>query len=97
MAILEKIQEALPATFKERLVWFGLLYVVGILIYWTGLAIYNLTLHPLAEYPGPFLCRAGWLYQMYYEAILSGRMLERLPALHRKYGEFSLLPRRPSS
>jgi hypothetical protein len=57
--------------------------------------IYRLTLHPLAKFPGPFLCRISWYYEIYYEAILGGKLLERLPALHENYGElnFTLEPR----
>ena len=57
------------------------------LLYWTGQIIYRLTLHPLARFPGPFLCRISYLQQCYYEAILDGKFLERLPEYHRKYGK----------
>lgn len=55
---------------------------------WVVTFIYRITFHPLARFPGPFLCRTSYLYQIYYEAFLNGRMLERLPELHRKYGTF---------
>ena len=58
--------------------------------YWTNQIIYRLTLHPLARFPGPFFCRIGYLQQCYYEAILNGKFLEKLPEYHRKYGK--LLP-----
>jgi hypothetical protein len=48
--------------------------------------VYRLTWHPLARFPGPFLCRISWWQQCYYEAILDGRFLERLPEYHAKYG-----------
>ncbi|PGH13222.1 hypothetical protein AJ79_03780 [Helicocarpus griseus UAMH5409] len=53
---------------------------------WIITVIYRVTFHPLAKFPGPFLCRISYIYQIYYEAWLNGRMLERLPELHRKYG-----------
>ncbi|KAK4113198.1 cytochrome P450 [Canariomyces notabilis] len=59
---------------------------VALLVYWTGLIIYRLTLHPLARFPGPFLCRISDLQQCYYEAILNGKFIEQLPKYHRKYG-----------
>ncbi|KAJ6021661.1 cytochrome P450 [Penicillium herquei] len=58
----------------------GLLY----LIYWIGVVIHRLTLHPLAHIPGPFLCRISSLQQCYFEAILNGRFLERFPFYHKK-------------
>jgi hypothetical protein len=88
MSILGRIHDLSPETTKDRLILFALIYVTCYLTYWTGVVIYRITFHPLAKYPGPFLCRTSWLYQTYYEAFLSGRMLERLPALHQKYGEY---------
>ena len=64
--------------------------VILYVLYWTGQIIYRLTLHPLARFPGPFLCRIGYLQQCYYEAILNGKFLEKLPEYHRTYGK--LLP-----
>ena len=60
--------------------------------------IYRLTHHPLAKFPGPFLCRISWCYEIYYEAILGGKLLEQLPALHEKYGglTFTRQPRSAS-
>ena len=55
--------------------------------YWTGQITYSLTLHPLARFPGPFLCRISYLQQCYYEAILNGKFLKKLPEYHRKYGK----------
>ncbi|RBQ68277.1 hypothetical protein FVER14953_05538 [Fusarium verticillioides] len=86
MSLLGRIHDLSPETTKDRLILFFLVYVTCYLTYWTGVVIYRITFHPLAKYPGPFLCRTSWLYQTYYEAFLSGRMLERLPALHQKYG-----------
>ncbi|KAI1975531.1 hypothetical protein LOZ55_004632 [Ophidiomyces ophidiicola] len=73
---------ALPSNAIALTVAFFSIYIA----YWIAVAIYRLTLHPLSKFPGPFLCRISWIYQIYYEAILNGRMLERLPALHAKYG-----------
>ncbi len=57
------------------------------LLYHIQLMVYNLFWHPLARFPGPFLCRASWIQQCYYEAVLNGKLLERLPDYHRKYGK----------
>ena len=58
-----------------------------IAVYVVGIATYRLTFHPLAKFPGPFLCRVSYWQQCYYEAICNGRFSERLPEYHRKYGE----------
>ncbi|KAF4997554.1 hypothetical protein FGRMN_3759 [Fusarium graminum] len=86
MSILSYAHEISPETVRDRLILFGLMYLICYIVYWTGIVIYRLTFHPLAKFPGPFLCRTSWFYQVYFEAFLSGRMLERLPALHEKYG-----------
>ncbi|KAL8335865.1 hypothetical protein RB598_009858 [Gaeumannomyces tritici] len=47
--------------------------------------IYNLTLHPLARFPGPFLCRATRL--AYCRRLVSGRLPFEILDLHKKYGD----------
>jgi hypothetical protein len=49
-------------------------------------AIYNLFLHPLRSFPGPFLGRASNLYAFFYT--LSGNQEEAEYALHILYGPF---------
>lgn len=86
---LSKLREHLAHDTTSGLAW--KLFAAGIVLYLlkaTGTIIYRLTLHPLARFPGPFLCRIGYFQQTYYEAILNGKFLERLPAYHRKYGKF---------
>ena len=82
--------EALLAQFPQDNKGRAFIFVGGFFVlytaYWIGVIIYRLTWHPLARFPGPFLCRIGYFQQMYYEAILNGRFLERLPVLHKRYG-----------
>jgi hypothetical protein len=54
--------------------------------YWVFTIIYNLTLHPLAKFPGPFFCRISNLPQCYYEAILNGKFMPEIDKYHEKYG-----------
>ncbi|KAL7892318.1 cytochrome P450 [Trichoderma sp. SZMC 28014] len=54
--------------------------------YLVFIAIYNLTLHPLAKFPGPFFCRISGLPQLYYEAILNGKFMPEIDKYHEKYG-----------
>jgi len=70
--------------------WNALAVVSGFCVaYLVGQLIYRLTFHPLAKFPGPFLCRISYLQQCYYEAILNGKFLEKFPKYHQKYGTFS--------
>ena len=82
----------LPSTFYDRLVVFTIAYACFCTLYWIVQIIYRLTFHPLARFPGPFLCRIGWYYQMYFEAIKGGKLLEKWPQLHEKYGRLMLEP-----
>lgn len=76
----------------STLAWKGILSVGLVhILYIGGLVIYRLAFHPLARFPGPFLCRISYLQQCYYEAILNGKFLERLPYYHRQYGTFGCL------
>ncbi|PWY89786.1 cytochrome P450 [Aspergillus heteromorphus CBS 117.55] len=51
-----------------------------------GVAIYRLTLHPLAKFPGPKLAAASELYGIYYDIWKKGKYVKRYPGLHKKYG-----------
>jgi hypothetical protein len=87
--VVDMVAQNTPETFKGRVLMLISVYAVWYTAYWSAQIIYRLTFHPLAKYPGPFLCRIGYFYQMYYEAILNGKMLERFPMLHEKYGKSS--------
>lgn len=50
-----------------------------------GKLLYNLYLHPLRSYPGPFLARATRLYHIYYD--LKGVSHLKIKELHDQYGE----------
>ncbi|KAI1818680.1 cytochrome P450 [Poronia punctata] len=57
---------------------------VVIAVYVASHIIYNLYLHPLRKYPGPWLGRATLLWRFYN--VLGGRWHRRVDALHKKYG-----------
>lgn len=59
-------------------------------VYCLGLVVYRLTLHPLARFPGPFLCKIGYLKQGYYEAFLNGMFIHQIADYHKKYGKAGL-------
>ncbi|CAG8074955.1 unnamed protein product, partial [Penicillium nalgiovense] len=67
----------------KALIW---LVLAAYATYWAFTIIYNLTLHPLAHFPGPFFCRISNLPQCYYEAILNGQFMPEIDKYHEKYG-----------
>jgi hypothetical protein len=78
------------ATYMQQL-WetpqaLALLILATYATYWAFTIIYNLTLHPLAHFPGPFFCRVSNLPQCYYEAILNGQFMPQIDKYHEKYG-----------
>ncbi|KAI5806828.1 cytochrome P450 [Peziza echinospora] len=58
----------------------------AIVLYVTGLIIYRLYLHPLAEYPGPLMARITSLHAAYHAWIGDSHLV--LYHAHRKYGKF---------
>ena len=50
-------------------------------------AIYRITLHPLAKFPGPHLAAITSLYQAWYDLRPSTSYIKKFSALHEKYGK----------
>lgn len=58
-----------------------------VVVYNIALALYRLTLHPLAKFPGPkFAAVSGW-YEFWYELNHRGDFLWHIRDLHDKYGK----------
>ncbi|KAL7909376.1 cytochrome P450 [Trichoderma velutinum] len=49
-------------------------------------AIYNITFHSLAGFPGPVLAGASYWYEGYFDLILWGRYTNEIAHMHEKYG-----------
>jgi len=61
--------------------------IIGaIVLYIAGLYIYRLTLHPLANFPGPKLAAISLWYEFYYDGIKRGQYIFRIQKMHEKYG-----------
>lgn len=77
-------------TFRENLQALIWLLLAASAAYWAFTIIYNLSLHPLAHFPGPLFCRISNLPQCYYEAILNGKFMPEIDKYHEKYGRSAL-------
>ena len=62
----------------------------AVIVYWAGLVFYRITLHPLANFPGPKLAAISRFYEAYYDVILNGQYTFKIKQLHKKYG--TILP-----
>jgi hypothetical protein len=49
-------------------------------------ALYNVTLHPLANFPGPKLAGASYAYEAYFDLIRWGSYSKEIKRLHEKHG-----------
>ncbi|VUC29008.1 unnamed protein product [Clonostachys rosea] len=56
------------------------------ILYFIGLTIYRVTLHPLAKFPGPTLAGATYLYEAWFDVVLWGRYTHQIGHLHQEYG-----------
>ena len=62
--------------------------VLCLLLYPVLLAVYRISLHPLAKYPGPKLAGASYWYEYYYDVTKKGNYIFKIMDLHKQYGEF---------
>ncbi|KAL4908422.1 hypothetical protein BDW74DRAFT_175104 [Aspergillus multicolor] len=58
----------------------------GTVLYGVLLAIYRLTLHPLARFPGPKLAAATGWYEFYYNIVKMGTFIYKVDEMHKRYG-----------
>lgn len=49
-------------------------------------AIYRLSFHPLAHFPGPKLAAASRFYEIYFEVFIGGVFSDQIRLLHEQYG-----------
>ena len=71
-----------------------LLQTTGLILvlYFLGLVLYRLYLHPLRRFPGPWLAAATGYYQTYYEVWRDGEFVPHVKDLHNIHGWFLPLP-----
>lgn len=55
-------------------------------LYCGGLALYRLTIHPLARFPGPKLAAITRYYEAYWDVVQNGQYTFQIERLHKKYG-----------
>ncbi|KAM4062735.1 hypothetical protein HRG_013774 [Hirsutella rhossiliensis] len=70
-----------------RLAWsHSTTFVLLWLLYAALLALYRLTLHPLAKFPGPMMTKTSYFYEFWFDVILRGRYTREIARLHEIYG-----------
>jgi len=62
--------------------------VVSGTFYFVCLAVYRITVHPLAGFPGPKLAAVSKLYEGYYDVILQGQYTWKIEQMHKKHGTY---------
>jgi hypothetical protein len=59
---------------------------VAVVVYLVTLAVYRLTLHPLARFPGPNLAAVTRYYEAYYDVVQNGQYTFKIKEMHERYG-----------
>lgn len=62
--------------------------IFGLAAFQVAKYIYRLTLHPLAQFPGPRLAAITNLYGAFYDLSETRSYIKEMPALHEKHGEY---------
>ena len=73
---------------NAKLVAYG---AVSILLYCAALAVYRVTLHPLAKFPGPRLAATTEWYEFYHDIVQQGKFIWHIQKLHDQYGWYTSL------
>ncbi|KAL3429624.1 cytochrome P450 [Aspergillus tetrazonus] len=62
--------------------------IIGLVtsVYFLGLGVYRLFLHPLAKFPGPKYAALSRWHEAYYDIYLSGKLIFWIEEQHKKYG-----------
>jgi hypothetical protein len=56
------------------------------ILYTVYLAVYRLTFHPLAKFPGPkFTAASGW-FEFYHDVVRRGQFVYAVAKMHEEYG-----------
>lgn len=79
MAVISDLSSTYPVI--------GALALVGLATIFLYRCYYNLTLHPLARFPGPKAAAVTRYWKAYIECILEQSFCHKLEDLHSKYGE----------
>ena len=68
-----------------RSIWAWIL--VGVFLYYSGVAIYRLHFSPIAKFPGPRLAGLTFWFQFYHDVLRQGQYGFEIRKMHRQYGE----------
>ncbi|KAL2041006.1 hypothetical protein N7G274_006464 [Stereocaulon virgatum] len=64
----------------------AVIFLISIVLYGSGLAVYRLLFSPIAGFPGPKIAAITSWYEFYYDYFRSGTYIFRIEEMHREYG-----------
>lgn len=68
--------------------------VLALLAYYLWRIVYNIFLHPLANFPGPWWAGVSYLPEIYFDVIKGGQYFKEVEKMHTRYGTSGYLFRR---
>ena len=71
--------------------WFSALLVLSI-GYGICLALYRVSLDPMARFPGPKIAAMTGYYEFYHDYFRNGMYVYEIEKMHKKYGKWTIKP-----
>jgi hypothetical protein len=74
-------------TFELNITWQNVATLFALWVaYHIVIALYRVTFHPLAAFPGPKLAALSYKYEFYFDGIQGGQYTAEISRMHEKYG-----------
>lgn len=77
-------------TSTHKIISLSAIVAASLALYNLGLSIYRLFFSNISGFPGPKIAAATYLYEFYYDWLLSGKYIFVIEEMHKKYGSAAI-------